>query len=287
MPLLEQVSFLSFFSLSENVHWYDYLNDVLDIVVVTYVIYKLMMIVRGTKAVQLIKGISIILVSWFLSGFFGLKTLQFLLNQIITYGLLGIIIIFQPELRRGLEHLGRTSNLFGRTSTSDEDKQRQMIEAIVSSAQYMSKRRIGALIAIERDTGLNEYVETGIRMDSHITSQLIINLFIPNTPLHDGAMIIQDGKIAAAACYLPLSESPHIDKALGTRHRAAIGVSEVTDSVTLTVSEETGAVSLAIAGRLYRELDEEALRNKLIQELVIEEKETTLSFFNKKGGTSK
>lgn len=287
MPLLEQVSFLSFFSLSENVHWYDYLNDVLDIVVVTYVIYKLMMIVRGTKAVQLIKGISIILVSWFLSGFFGLKTLQFLLNQVITYGLLGIIIIFQPELRRGLEHLGRTSNLFGRTSTSDEDKQRQMIEAIVSSAQYMSKRRIGALIAIERDTGLNEYVETGIRMDSHITSQLIINLFIPNTPLHDGAMIIQDGKIAAAACYLPLSESPHIDKALGTRHRAAIGVSEVTDSVTLTVSEETGAVSLAIAGRLYRELDEEGLRNKLIQELVIEEKETTLSFFNKKGGTSK
>jgi len=260
------------------------LNDVLDIVVVTYVIYKLMLIVRGTKAVQLIKGISIILVSWFLSGFFGLKTLQFLLNQVITYGLLGIIIIFQPELRRGLEHLGRTSNLFGRTSTSDEDKQRQMIEAIVSSAQYMSKRRIGALIAIERDTGLNEYVETGIRMDSHITSQLIINLFIPNTPLHDGAMIIQDGKIAAAACYLPLSESPHIDKALGTRHRAAIGVSEVTDSVTLTVSEETGAVSLAIAGRLYRELDEEGLRNKLIQELVIEEKETTLSFFNKKGG---
>jgi len=168
LPLLEQVSFLSFFSLSENVHWYDYLNDVLDIVVVTYVIYKLMMIVRGTKAVQLIKGISIILVSWFLSGFFGLKTLQFLLNQVITYGLLGIIIIFQPELRRGLEHLGRTSNLFGRTSTSDEDKQRQMIEAIVSSAQYMSKRRIGALIAIERDTGLNEYVETGIRMDSHI-----------------------------------------------------------------------------------------------------------------------
>ena len=284
MPLLEQVSFLSFFSLSENVHWYDYLNDVLDILVVTYVIYKLMMIVRGTKAVQLIKGISIILVSWFLSGFFGLKTLQFLLNQVITYGLLGIIIIFQPELRRGLEHLGRTSNLFGRTGTSDEEQQRQMIEAIVSSAQYMSKRRIGALIAIERDTGLNEYVETGIRMDSYITSQLIINLFIPNTPLHDGAMIIQDGKIAAAACYLPLSESPHIDKALGTRHRAAIGVSEVTDSVTLTVSEETGAVSLAIAGRLYRELDEEALRNKLIQELVIEEKEATLSFFGKKGG---
>ncbi|MCA0981623.1 MULTISPECIES: diadenylate cyclase CdaA [Exiguobacterium] len=284
MPLLEQVSFFSFLNLSENVHWYDYLNDVLDIVVVTYVIYKLMMIVRGTKAVQLIKGISIILVSWFLSGFFGLKTLQFLLNQVITYGLLGIIIIFQPELRRGLEHLGRTSNLFGRTGTSDEEQQRQMIEAIVSSAQYMSKRRIGALIAIERDTGLNEYVETGIRMDSHITSQLIINLFIPNTPLHDGAMIIQDGKIAAAACYLPLSESPHIDKALGTRHRAAIGVSEVTDSVTLTVSEETGAVSLAIAGRLYRELDEEALRNKLIQELVIEEKEATLSFFGKKGG---
>lgn len=284
MSFFEQFSIFQVAGLSDNVHWYDYLNDVLDVLVVTYVIYKLMMIVRGTKAVQLLKGISIILVGWFFSGFFGLKTLQFLLNQVITYGLLGIIIIFQPELRRGLEHLGRTSNLFVRSSVSDEDKEREMIEAIVSSAQYMSKRRIGALIAIERDTGLNEYVETGIRMGSHLTSQLIINLFIPNTPLHDGAMIIQNRKIAAAACYLPLSESPYIEKELGTRHRAAIGISEVTDSVTLVISEETGAMSVAMSGNLYRNLDEEALRDLLVKELVIEERDPTISIFSKKGG---
>jgi len=268
--------------LGENVHWYDYINDVIDIAVVTFVIYKLMVIVKGTKAVQLIKGISVILISWFLSGFFGLKTLQFLLNQVITYGLLGIIIIFQPELRRGLEHLGRTSKFFSRSTISDEDEQTRVVDALVTSAQYMSKRRIGALITIERETGLSEYVETGIPLGSQITSQLLINLFIPNTPLHDGAVIVQHGKLAAAACYLPLSESAHISKELGTRHRAAIGVSEVTDSVTLVVSEETGGVSLAINGRLYRELDEEALRAKLLETLVKEEPVAS-NFFNWKG----
>ncbi|WP_312194044.1 diadenylate cyclase CdaA [Exiguobacterium sp.] len=265
--------------LGENVHWYDYINDVIDIAVVTFVIYRLMIIVKGTKAVQLIKGISVILISWFLSGFFGLKTLQFLLNQIITYGLLGIIIIFQPELRRGLEHLGRTSKFFSRSTISDEDEQVRIVDALVSSAQYMSKRRIGALVTIERETGLSEYVETGIPLGSQITSQLLINLFIPNTPLHDGAVIVQQGKLAAAACYLPLSESGHISKELGTRHRAAIGVSEVTDSVTLVVSEETGGVSLAINGRLYRELDEESLRTKLL-ETIVKVEQTNTSFLN-------
>ena len=265
--------------LGENVHWYDYINDVIDIAVVTFVIYRLMIIVKGTKAVQLIKGISVILISWFLSGFFGLKTLQFLLNQIITYGLLGIIIIFQPELRRGLEHLGRTSKFFSRSAVSDEDEQIRIVDALVSSAQYMSKRRIGALVTIERETGLSEYVETGIPLGSQITSQLLINLFIPNTPLHDGAVIVQQGKLAAAACYLPLSESAHISKELGTRHRAAIGVSEVTDSVTLVVSEETGGVSLAINGRLYRELDEESLRTKLL-ETIVKVEPTNTSFLN-------
>jgi len=265
--------------LGENVHWYDYINDVIDIAVVTFVIYRLMIIVKGTKAVQLIKGISVILISWFLSGFFGLKTLQFLLNQIITYGLLGIIIIFQPELRRGLEHLGRTSKFFSRSTISDEDEQVRIVDALVSSAQYMSKRRIGALVTIERETGLSEYVETGIPLGSQITSQLLINLFIPNTPLHDGAVIVQQGKLAAAACYLPLSESVHISKELGTRHRAAIGVSEVTDSVTLVVSEETGGVSLAINGRLYRELDEESLRTKLL-ETIVKVEQTNTSFLN-------
>ncbi len=265
--------------LGENVHWYDYINDVIDIAVVTFVIYRLMIIVKGTKAVQLIKGISVILISWFLSGFFGLKTLQFLLNQIITYGLLGIIIIFQPELRRGLEHLGRTSKFFSRSTISDEDEQVRIVDALVSSAQYMSKRRIGALVTIERETGLSEYVETGIPLGSQITSQLLINLFIPNTPLHDGAVIVQQGKLAAAACYLPLSESAHISKELGTRHRAAIGVSEVTDSVTLVVSEETGGVSLAINGRLYRELDEESLRTKLL-ETIVKVEQTNTSFLN-------
>jgi diadenylate cyclase len=247
-----------------DINLLDMLRSVVDILLVTYVIYKVIMVIRGTKAVQLLKGITVIILIWFLSSILKLKTLNFIMTQAISYGLLAIIIIFHPELRRALEQLGR-GRLFSR-EMHEEEQRRHTIEALVTASAYMAKRRIGALIAIERETGLNDYIETGIPINAKLTSQLIINIFIPNTPLHDGAVIIRGNEITAAACYLPLSESPFISKELGTRHRAAIGVSEVTDSMTIVVSEETGSISVAKNGDLYRNLTEERLKEMLEHE---------------------
>ncbi len=241
------------------------LKNAVDILLVTYVIYKLIMVIRGTKAVQLLKGITVIVVIWFLSSLLGLKTLNWMLTYAITYGLLAIIIIFQPELRRALEQIGR-GRLFSR-DIQQEDKYSGTVEAIVKATSYMAKRRIGALISLEKETGLTDYIETGIPMNAHLTSQLLINIFIPNTPLHDGAVIIREHEIMAAGCYLPLSESPLISKELGTRHRAAMGVSEVTDCLTVVVSEETGGISLTKNGELHRNLTEERLAEILTTEL--------------------
>lgn len=244
----------------------DYLGNIVDILLVWYVIYKLIMVIRGTKAVQLLKGIVVIVVVRILSSFLGLKTLQWLMDQALTWGFLAIIIIFQPELRRALEQLGRGS-LFSRSSVPEEEEQNHTVESIIKAVQYMAKRRIGALISIERETGMGDYIETGIPLHSKISSELLINIFIPNTPLHDGAVIIQRNQVAAAACYLPLSESPFISKELGTRHRAALGISEVTDSITVVVSEETGSVSLTKNGELHRDLSPESFRELLTLEL--------------------
>ncbi|WP_240378034.1 diadenylate cyclase CdaA [Bacillus piscicola] len=255
----------------------DFLNIlgiVVDIALVAYVIYKLITVIRGTRAVQLLKGITVILLVWFLSSFFGLRTLQWIMSQAVTYGLLAIIIIFQPELRRALEQLGR-GRLFGRSATPEEENVLNTIEAIMKSVKYMAKRRIGALISIENETGMNDYVETGIPMHADITSELLINTFIPNTPLHDGALIMRENEIVAAACYLPLSENPFISKELGTRHRAALGISEVTDSLTIVVSEETGSISVTKNGDLHRDLDEERLRAMLERELITNVKNTS------------
>ncbi|MFX3618558.1 MAG: diadenylate cyclase CdaA [Sporolactobacillus sp.] len=243
----------------------NYLTDIVDILIVTYLIYKVILIIRGTKAVQLAKGIMLIVAAWFLSSFFQLRTLEWILNNAITYGLFAIMVIFQPELRRVLEQLGR-GRLFSRGPLVEE-QHKQMIDAIVNATAYMAKRRIGALMSIERKTGLNEYIETGILIDGHLTSQLLINIFIPNTPLHDGAVIIRGDDVIAAACYLPLSESPFISKELGTRHRAAMGVSEVTDSLTVVVSEETGGITITKNGKLTRDISQEQLKETLENEL--------------------
>lgn len=242
-----------------------YAGDIIDILLVFYVIYKLIMLIRGTKAIQLLKGIMVIIGIWFLSTFFGLKTLEWIMNQAINFGLLAIIIIFQPELRRALEQLGR-GRFFSRSGREEEETEK-MVDAIIKATTYMAKRRIGALMAFERETGLHDYVETGIPMDANLTSELLINVFIPNTPLHDGAVILKDNSIIAAACYLPLSESPFISKELGTRHRAALGISEVTDCLTVVISEETGQISLTKNGEIQRGLDKETLRELLLKEL--------------------
>ncbi|MFC0190470.1 diadenylate cyclase CdaA [Fictibacillus aquaticus] len=261
---------------------YSYLTQIIDILLVTYVIYKLIMLIRGTKAVQLLKGITVIILVWFLSSAFNLKTLEWLMDKAITYGLLAIIIIFQPELRRALEQLGR-GRFFSRAGMPEEEEMEKSIAAITKSTSYMAKRRIGAIISIERETGLNEYVETGIPMNAKLTSELLTNIFVPNTPLHDGAVIVKSNQIFAAGCYLPLTESPFISKELGTRHRAAIGVSEVTDAVTVVVSEETGTISLTKNGEIYRNLDEESLKNLLNAELIISNKPASSSRWNWRG----
>lgn len=245
-----------------------YLASAVDILLVWYVIYKLIMVIRGTKAVQLLKGIFVILLVRLVSEFFGLKTLSWIMQQAINWGVLAIIIIFQPELRRALEQLGR-GKFFSRSSTPEDEEQEKTVNAIIKATDYMAKRRIGALISIERETGMSDYIETGIPLNSKISSELLINIFIPNTPLHDGAVILQKNSVAAAACYLPLSESPFISKELGTRHRAALGISEVTDSLTVVVSEETGSISMTKNGELYRDLNAEAFKEALSNELLV------------------
>lgn len=267
----------------ENIQLISLLQKVVDILLVTYVIYKLIMIIRGTRAVQLLKGITVILAVWFLSSYLGLDTLRYIMSQAVTYGLLAIIIIFQPELRRALEQLGR-GKFLSRSSTLDDEEINKTIGEIVKAAQYMGKRRIGALISIERETGMSDYIETGIAVNGKLTSELLINIFIPNTPLHDGSVIVKNHQIMAAGCYLPLSENPFISKELGTRHRAALGVSEVTDSITLVVSEETGGISITKNGDLHRNLDEESLKQLLTKELVAEQKTTTSSRWQWGGG---
>lgn len=236
----------------------------LDVLIVWYVIYKALTLIKGTKAVQLLKGLFVIVIAKIVTTKFGLDTMDWLLEEVIRWGFLAIIIIFQPEIRRGLEQIGR-GKLFQRSTGQQDEERNRLVESMKKSVSYMAKRRIGALISIERETGLFEYVETGIKMNADISSELLINIFIPNTPLHDGAVIIQKNKISASACYLPLSESAFISKELGTRHRAALGLSEVTDAITIVVSEETGAVSITANGTLHRNLNmqefEELIRN--------------------------
>ncbi|MGY0693970.1 diadenylate cyclase CdaA [Virgibacillus sp. FSP13] len=244
----------------------DLLRIGVDIALVWYVLYKLIMLIRGTKAIQLLKGIAVVLVVWLLSIVFNLQTVQWITNYAITWGFLVSVILFQPELRRALEQLGR-GNIFSRGAKSEEDMIEQTIEAIVQSANYMAKRRIGALVSLARETGMGDYAETGIQINGKLTHQLLTNIFTPNTPLHDGAVIIKGDEIVAAACYLPLSESPFISKELGTRHRAAMGISEVTDALTIVVSEETGYISCTKNGELHRNLDQDGLREFLRENL--------------------
>lgn len=261
----------------------NYVNDVVDILIVSYVIYKLMLLLQGTRAVQLLKGTVVIAIAWFLSVYFQLLTLQWLMSQVFTFGVLAIIIIFQPELRRALEQLGR-GRLFSRSPQIDEQVLTRIVGETVKAVVYLSKRRIGALIVIERETGLTDYIETGIDIAATISNELLVNIFIPNTPLHDGAVILRKDRIMAAGCYLPLSENPFISKELGTRHRAGIGMSEVSDALTVIVSEETGTISVALNGLVYRELKEDTLTEKLFE--ILRDKKPSSSFWSRKGASN-
>lgn len=264
-----------------DIVWKNAVKDITDILIVSYVIYKLLILIRGTRAVQLLKGIFILAIISAVSTWFDLYTLQWVMNQMFTFGVWAVVIIFQPELRRALEQLGRGKMFGGRVVEQDETS--RVISELIKAVNYMSHHRTGALIVFERITGLNEYIESGITMDARISSELLINLFVSNTPLHDGAVIIQGRQLSAAACYLPLSENPFISKELGTRHRAAIGISEVCDAISVVVSEETGQVSLAINGQIVRDIKEESLISKLFEELKSQEKKRLWWFWKRKG----
>ncbi len=260
------------FDLDNIVSWQN-LTNVIDIVLVWYLINKLITILKGTRAIQLLKGVFVIVLIKMGAVLLDLSTIDWIINQIIRWGVVAVIIVFQPEIRRGLEHLGKTgfrNRANRRVKTSD-----YFIQEIDKAIQYMAKRKIGALISIELNDLLDEYAHTGIQIGGDLSNQLLINIFIPNTPLHDGAVIVQDFKITSAASYLPLSENPLISKELGTRHRAAIGLSEVTDAVTIIVSEETGGISIAHKNRLYRDMSREDFVGYLSDQLAFEEDDKT------------
>lgn len=243
----------------------------LDILIVAYFIYRLIKALAGTKIMSLIQGVVFFIILKFVAEWIGFTTITYLMNQVITYGVIACVVIFAPEIRSGLEKFGRSTQVFSQTQqVSDEEK---LVEALVKSVAYMSPRKIGALISIERTQTLQEYISTGIPLDADISSQLLINIFIPNTPLHDGAVIISGNKIATACSYLPLSESMAISKEFGTRHRAAIGLSENSDALTIVVSEETGGVSITSKGEFLHDLTKKNFEAILRTHLITKVKE--------------
>lgn len=257
------------FNISNLFTWNNF-SVALDILIIWYLVYRLIMMIRGTKAVQLAKGIVFIFIVRIIAGLLQLHAVTYIVDQIVSWAVIGIIVIFQPEIRRGLERLGRTPIFNGR-GESAHTQSVKMVQELDKAIQYMSKRRIGALITIQQDTGLDDYIETGIKLDADISGELLINIFIPNTPLHDGAVIINNNRIAVAAAYLPLSDNSMIPKRLGTRHRAAVGISEVTDAVTIVVSEETGGVTITRNGRFLVDLSREEYLKYLNAQLVPKE----------------
>ena len=242
---------------------------VIDLTILIFIIIQLLKIVKYSRAWNLLKGILFLVIATALSSILHLNILNYILTSVMTYGVIVLIVIFQPELRRALEQLG--TNKLTRFFGIDKDiasKTKEEIYKIVIAAFELSKSKTGALIVIERDIQIRDIVQTGIPMNSEISPQLLVNIFVPNTPLHDGAVVISNNKIAAAACMLPLAGDNDIAKELGTRHRAAIGISKETDSIAVVVSEETGKVSVAKDGTLIADLKEEALKKILIKNLV-------------------
>ncbi len=239
------------------------LVDYLDILIIAFLLYQLVKITRQTRAMQVFKGLAIVVVASYISDVVGFTVLSWVLRSVLNNGAVVLLLLFQPELRRALEQIGRGTRLERATQDSDEDN--RIITQITQCLLRLSKRRVGALIVFEQRTGLKDIADTGTAIDAVISSQLIENIFEPNTPLHDGAVIIRGARVVAAACILTLSESSAISHDLGTRHRAALGTSEATDAIVLIVSEETGIISMARGGKLTRHLDAAALQKALAE----------------------
>ena len=248
--------------------------DLIDILVIAYLVYKAIGFLRETRAGQLVKGIAILIIVALLARLLKLVSLQWLLSTVFESALIAVAIIFQPELRRALEKVGRSnfgSFVKGQTPVEERENATKCIEAVCQAAAGMSKQKVGALIVFERNTLLGDIVNTGTLIDASASPQMIANVFYPKSPLHDGAMIVRDGRILAAGCILPLTQNGNISLSLGTRHRAAIGMSENSDAVVVVISEETGIVSVATNGNIVRNYTTDTLREKLIAELLNEQ----------------
>ncbi len=267
-------------------------NDAIDIIIVAFLVYQLIKIIRDTRASQLIKGIMLLVALFVVAQLLQLTMLSSIMSNIFSIGVFAIIVVFQQELRRGLEHFGRTRipslHLFGIQNNEEMyiQKQSKLIEKICSAAQYLSENKTGALVVFERETKLGDIIRTGTVIDSSVSVELVCNIFFPNTPLHDGAVVVRDGKLYAAGCFLPLSSNDTISKSLGTRHRAALGMSESSDAIVLVVSEENGAITVAKSGMLHRWLSKDELYAMLKQEL-IEKTLAEVSFGRSKKGNKK
>jgi uncharacterized protein (TIGR00159 family) len=238
-------------------------QDVVDMLIIAFVVYQLVLLIRGTRAVQMITGLLVLAAVYQGAQFFELYTVNWVLDSIGNVLLIMIVVVFQADIRRMLTQVG-TGPLFG---SMQRVAHGQAIEEITRAAVLLAGRRVGALIVLARDVGLNEYMEGegGTRLDAQVTKELILSIFLPSSPLHDGALVVQHGRIVAAGCFLPLTTNPNVSKTLGTRHRAAIGLTEETDAVVIVVSEEEGKISLVRAGRITRDLDAGILRSTLQQ----------------------
>ncbi len=241
------------------------ITDIIDVIIISIIIYNTLKFIRDTRTIQLLKGVVVLIIITQVSQLVKLHTVNYLLSSAMQLGVVALIVVFQPELRRALEQVGRTSmgQWFNFDEHAEDVEMEKVISEITNSCASMSKSRIGALIVMERETKIGDIVGTGIKLNAKVSSELLINIFIPKTPLHDGAVIIRDNKIEAASCFLPLSQNPNVSKELGTRHRAGLGMSEESDAVVVIVSEETGGISIACGGELNMKLSPEALGKEL------------------------
>lgn len=258
-----------FFQQVAKMQWSDYL----DIIIVAYLLYKVLPLIRSTGAMRVFKAVIVIVVVAALTRTFKLHTLSFILNQFLQIGLIAVVVLFQPELRRMLDHLGSMKLKKFFSSEKTEPELGPIIQQTVQACEIMSREKVGALIVFSRENPLDEYYKTGTMLDAQISDQLLRNVFFKNSPLHDGATIICGGRAAAAGCVLPLSTNPKLSRDLGTRHHAAVGISEVSDAVVVVVSEETGTISVAVGGMLKRHLAAQTLERLLRHELAVDEEQ--------------
>ena len=256
------------------------INDILDITIVSFIIYKILDFIKKTRAQQLVKGLLVLVITFFVSDILNLYALNWIMRGTMTLGVIAIVVVFQPELRRGLEYVGRSKIMKAPFGQLDKNKAKQITDEFVKAVDYCSSTRTGALIILERETALTDIAETGTEINADISAQLIGNIFYEGAPLHDGAMIIRGDRIYAAGCVLPLTENKELNKNLGTRHRAGIGITENSDAIAIIVSEETGVISFAMDGKLTRYLDVKAVE-KLLLTLYIQNKDEGNSRINK------